>query len=373
MAGDVFGIIFANLHDHRICELTRDRCTGSIPVGGRYRLIDFVLSGFSGAGIINTAVITRSNYKSLLDHLGSGREWDLSRKRGGLMILPPAALSDWGDITRSRIDALSGVLSIIRDLSAGYVVIADCDGMANIDFADFVDAHIHSGAEITVMYQKQKMALLPDGSVATFSVNAHRRVTGMRIGPQPEGEQNVWMNIFILNRDVLEWMVRDCISRNLNDIGRDMLQHNLDRFVVYAYEFTGCALRFHSLKEYYEANLALLNPTVRAELFPSERPVCTRVLDDAPVRYGLNARVQNALLADGCVIEGEVENSLLFRGVHVARGAVVKNCVLMQGTQIGEDALLNCVVSDKRVIIRAGRLITGAESCPTYIAKGAVV
>ena len=131
---EVFGIVFSNMHDHMVKELTADRCIGSLPVGGRYRLVDFVLSGFSNAGIINTAVIAKSNYKSLLDHLGNGREWDLARKRGGLMILPPAALSDSGDIYRGRVEALSGIMSIIEDSTAKYVLAADCDLMANIDY-----------------------------------------------------------------------------------------------------------------------------------------------------------------------------------------------------------------------------------------------
>lgn len=369
----VFGIIFSNMHDHMVRELTTNRCMGSLPVAGRYRLIDFVLSGFSNAGIINTAVITKSNYKSLLDHLGNGREWDLARKRGGLMILPPAALADGSNIYRDRIDALHGIISIIRDLSAEQVVIADCDLMANIDFADFVDTHIHSGADITVMYRKQYFTGTSKCGLSTFTVDDDNNVTDMLVNPSLRGEQNEWMNIMIIQKSVLEWVIRDCISRTQHSFERHVLQENLNRFAIKAYEFTGYAARFDSMQAYYHANLALLDARVRAQLFPSGRPIYTSVWDEAPVKYGLNAKVENSLLADGCIIEGEVENSLLSRGVYVGKGAKVRNCVLMQGTQIGEYATLDCVVSDKRVMVRPNRTMIGCASYLSYIAKGSVV
>lgn len=370
---DVFGIIFSNMHDHMVKELTTNRCMGSLPVGGRYRLIDFVLSGFSNAGIINTAVITKSNYKSLLDHLGNGREWDMARKRGGLMVLPPAALSEGGDLYRGRIEALSGIMSIIRDLSARHVVIADCDAMANINFADFVDAHLRSGAEITVMYRKQYLEGKPTRDLSTFTVDAENNVTEMLVNPEIQGEQNEWLNIMIINKDVLEWVIRDCVSRNLISFERDVLQASIGKFIFKAYEFTGYACRFDSLSSYYAANLALLDQKVRTSLFPKDRPIYTNIWDEAPVRYGLDAKVENSLLADGCIIEGEVENSLLSRGVYVGKGTRVKNCVLLQGTYVGSYTSLDHVITDKRVTIKDNRNIMGYATYPFYITKGSTV
>lgn len=370
---NVFGIVFSNMHDHMIKELTANRCMGSLPVGGRYRLIDFVLSGFSHAGVTNTAVITKTNYKSLLDHLGNGREWDLARKRGGLMILPPAALTDSGDIYHGRIDALAGIMSIIKDSKAEYVLIADCDAMANVDFRDFVSYHIERKSEITVMYKRQYFEGRPTRDLITFDLDDSRNITSMYINPEIRGEQFEYLNFMVINRDLLEWMIRECVSRNLPSFERDVLQANVGRLVFKAYEFTGFASRFDSLTAYYDSNLAMLDPKVRESLFPVGRPIYTNVWDDPPVRYGLDAKVENSLLADGCIIEGEVRNSLLSRGVRVGKGAKVENCVLMQGTHVGDHATLDYVVSDKRVAIKPNRSLMGYASYPLYIAKGAVV
>lgn len=370
---DVFGIVFSNMHDHMVKELTRNRCMGSLPVGGRYRLIDFVLSGFSNAGVINTAVIAKSNYKSLLDHLGNGREWDLARKRGGLMVLPPAALSDAGQLYSGRVEALSGIMSIIQDSTAGYVLCADCDLMANIDYAGFIRQHKESGADITVMYKKQYLNGEPTRDLSTFDIDESGAVTGMYINPGVRGEQNEYLNIMAISKDLLEWIIKDCFSRNLMSYNRDVLQANLSKFKVLAYEFTGYASRFDSISAYYSSNMALLDPKVRASLFPTDRPIYTRVWDEAPVRYGLDAKVENSLLADGCVIEGEVENCLLFRGVTVGKGAKVKNSILMQGAQVGPYCTLEHIISDKRVVFRENRSMMGVESYPVYVAKGAVV
>lgn len=370
---EVFGVVFSNMHDHNIKELTAGRCMGSLPVGGRYRLIDFVLSGFSHAGIVDSAVITKSNYKSLLDHIGNGREWDLARKRGGLMVLPPAALSDSGNLYNGRIEALKGIMGILRDSPAKYVVIADCDAMANIDYADFVNFHIQNRAEITVMNKRQYFEGKPTRDLTTFDMDEKGNVVRMYINPEIRGEQFEYLNIMLINKDMLEWIIRECVSRGLESFERDVLQANVGKLVFKAYEFTGFACRFDSVKAYYESNLALLDPKARASLFPENRPIYTNVWDEAPVRYGLNARVENSLLADGCVIEGQVENCLLSRGVYVARGAKVRNSVLMQGTHVGSHVALEHIITDKRVMIKDNRTLIGQASYPMYIAKSSVV
>lgn len=370
---EVFGIVFSNMHDHMVKELTADRCMGSLPVGGRYRLVDFVLSGFSNAGIINTAVIAKSNYKSLLDHLGNGREWDLARKRGGLMILPPAALSDSGDIYRGRVEALSGIMSIIEDSTAKYVLAADCDLMANIDYDEFARFHKDSGADITVMYKKQYFDGTPTRDLSTFTLDEEGNVTEMFINPRARGEHNEYLNIVIISKELLEWVIKDCLARNHVVFDRDVLQANVDRFKVNAYEFKDYASRFDSMSTYFASNMALLDPKVRSAIFRKDRPIYTRVWDEAPVRYGLDAKVENSLLADGCIIEGEVENSLLFRGVTVGKGAKVKNSILMQGSFVSNHSNLEYVITDRRVAIKENRTIMGYDSYPMYIKKGSVV
>jgi glucose-1-phosphate adenylyltransferase len=367
---DVFGIVFSNMHDHQLRALTSHRCMGSLPVGGRYRLIDFILSGFSNAGITNTAVIAKSNYKSLLDHIGNGRAWDLARKNGGLMVLPPAALTEGGFVYKGRIEALAGMMSILQDSDDKDVLCADCDQMANIDYDDFASFHQKSGADITVMYKK--IYHESDRVFSTLRVEEDGTVAEVLLTPT-KGEQNEYMNIMMISRELLEWIVKDCLSRNLDNFDRDVLQANVSQYKMSAYEFKEPAFRFDSIKAYFDSNLALLDPQVRAALFRADRPIYTRVLDEAPVKYGLSAKVENSLLADGCIVEGEVENSLLFRGVHVGKGAKVKNCVLMQGTYVGNYSTLENTITDRIVSVKDNRTIVGVETYPMYIKKGSIV
>ena len=369
---NVLGIIFSNMHEQSVSELTVNRCMGSIPMGGRYRLIDFPLSNLANSGVEQVGVVTKSNYQSLMDHLGSGRPWDLSRKNRGLSILPPFGNAAAG-MYRGRVEALAGIMGYIQHSGATEVLAADCDVMANMDYTGFLRAHRESGAEITVMYKKVDM---PEGGArecSVFRLGDDGSVQDMLINPQLPGRQNVYLNIFIANREFLERTVAECHSRGKTSFDKDVLQAGIGRHKIYSYEFDGYISRFNSMHSYYQANMALLDTGVRAALFPRQRPVYTKIRDEAPVRYGLESTVTNSLLADGCVIEGEVENSVLFRGVRVGKDAKVKNCILMQSTQVGARSSLECVISDKDVIIRDERVIVGFNTYPVYIAKGSSV
>ncbi len=370
---DILGLVFSSMHGHLMNEITPHRCMGSVPVGGRYRLIDFVLSAFANSGIEDVGVITHTNYQSLMEHLGNGREWDLSRKTGGLAILPPHITTEQG-AHGNRIEALQSAMNYIKASPATQVVIADCDMLFNADFEDFFSHHISSGADITMLYKKMPLAGEVRDTVV-LTVNDSSRVTDILLDPPRTGEQDVFLHVLMLSKKLLEYLVADCISRNLYSFERDVLQHGVGtgRYKVAAYEYDGYVSRFSSLQTYYEANLALLDPGVRGCLFPRDRPIYTKIRDQAPVRYGLNSHVSNSLLADGCFIDGEVENSILFHGVTVAKGVKVKNSVIMKGTTIGEGSSLTCVITDKNVTIREGRTITGFKTYPVYITKGSMV
>jgi len=371
---DAMGLIFSNMHEQRVRELTARRCMGSIPVGGRYRLIDFVLSGFANAGFENVGVVTKSNYQSLMDHLGSGREWDLSRKRGGLIILPPFGDAATSGVYRDRIEALANIMGYIRSVPEKYVVMADCDIMANIDYNDFVRAHIESRADMSVMYKN--MELGDNGAsrlLSTFILDSQDNVRDMLVHPDIKGRHNVYINNIILGKNLLMRVVNECYSRSQLNFDIDVLQAGIGKYKINAYEFTGHAGRFDDMKTYYSENLALLDRDVRAGLFPKERPIYTKVRDDAPVRYGLNADVSNSLIADGCIVEGEIKNSVLFRGVRVAKGAKIINSIIMQGTRIGEGCNLQYVICDKDVTVHENRVIIGFDTYPVYISKGSAV
>ncbi len=368
----VLGIIFSNMHDEMLRELTERRTMASVPFGGRYRFIDFALSSFVNSNIQSVGVITKSNYQSLMDHLGSGREWDLARKREGLFILPPFGNAGAG-IYRGRIEALSGILGFIRHSSARYVALADCDTICNIDVREVVAAHIEKEAEITIVYQKK--TLTPDNArdATILSCDASGRVRDVMLTPDVGGERFVSLNLMVMEKLLLERLVVENMSRNLYSLERDVLQARASQLKIYGYEYTRFCAKIDSMRDYYDANMLMLRKEVRDELFLPHRPIYTKVRDDMPARYGLNAQVTNSLIADGCTIEGEVENSILFRGVTVGKGAKVQNSIIMQDTSVGDKSVLGYCITDKDVTIKDNRTLMGYLSYPVFIAKGSVV
>ncbi|MDD2955706.1 MAG: glucose-1-phosphate adenylyltransferase subunit GlgD [Oscillospiraceae bacterium] len=373
MDSSAIGIIFSNMHDDYMGELTNHRTMASIPFGGRYRLVDFALSNMVNSGIQEVGVITKSNYQSLMDHLGSGREWDLARKRGGLCLLPPYASAGSTGVYRGRLDALANIIGYIQRSSAKYVVISDCDVVANIDLKKVIRCHAESGAQITLLYSQQAVTADVSHDITLLEMDVNNRVCDVRINPMASGVQNVYMDIAVIEKELLEKIIMDGRSRNQLSFRRDVLVAQKDKINICAYEFDKYIVRINNLNSYYEANMSLLHADIRSELFPPLRPVRTKVRDEVPVKYGLAAKVTNSLLADGCIIEGEVENSILFRGVKVGRGAKIKNCILMQGTVIGDGASMDYVVADKDVTVRDTRTLMGYVTYPLYIAKGSMV
>ena len=370
--GNVLGLIFANMHDGAIHDLTKARTMGSVPFGGRYRFIDFTLSNMVNSGISEIGVITKANYQSLIDHLGSGREWDLTRKKGGLHILPPYGQVGSG-MYRGRLEALSGVINFIRHSSAEYVILSDCDVITSMDFKKIIKAHEESGADITTVYSKSYYNSSDTSSKTVLNLDENNAVREVLINPSITGFSNVSLNIFILEKKFLETIVADAIARNLYSFEVGILQHKIDEFNIRGYEHNGHFSQIDSMLEFYEANMNLLRPEIRQELFSSYAPIYTKIRDESPAKYGINSMVKNSLIADGCIIEGEVENSILFRGVIVNKGATIKNSIIMQGTQVGGEAKIDHVITDKNVIIGDSRMLSGSPQYPVFIGKKVVV
>ena len=371
------GIIFPNSYDTLMPELANERLMASIPFASRYRMIDFVLSSMVNSGIDNVSLIVRKNYLSLLDHLGSGREWDLTRKNGGLNIVPPFSMKT-SKIYSGRVDALISIVNFLKRQKEEYVVMSDANIAANIDFRAIIDAHIASGADVTVAYKKNE---LPAASVDAFGTEEELyytldvedgRVKKIKINETGEGEHNLSMNIYVIRRTALIEMIAEAYVKGHTYFERDILLPQLEELNVQAYEFTGYAATFHDLKSYFKESMALLEQENLDGLFGGA-PIYTKIRDDNPTRYIAGAKVKNTMAADGCIIEGEVENCILFRGVKVAKGAKVKNCILMQDTVVGEGVSIEYAVSDKDVTITDGTSLKGTENFPIYIGKGQTV
>ncbi len=372
MNNNVLGLIFASINDSAVIDLTKQRTMGSIPFGGRYRLIDFPLSNMVNSGIQEVGVITKSNYGSLMDHLGSGREWDLARKKGGLHLLPPFSHFG-GGVYQGRLEALNNVWNFIDYAKSEYVVMANCDVVANIDFNKVIAAHKDSDADITMVYAKGLYKMEKNINTSILTIDDDNNVTEVLVHPDMAGECNICLDIFVMKTDFLKKIVREAASKNQCSFIRNVLQGRNDEFTFKAYEHKDCFFKIDSLEAYYKTNLKLQESDVRKSLFDPETPIYTKTGDNAPVKYGLETSVKNSTIADGCMIEGTVENSILFRGVKIGKGSVVKNCVLMQGTVIGDNCSLDSVVTDKEVEISNERVLTGSEEYPLYLSKKAKI
>ena len=369
---NALGVIFANSYDNLVPELVAERTMASIPFAGRYRMIDFTLSNMANSGVDNVSIIVRKNYHSLMDHLGSGREWDLTRKRGGLNIIPPFAERSI-KLYSGRVDALASVLSWLSAQKERYVILSDSNIAMNFNFNKLLEAHIESGADVTMVYNRSE---IPDGARNdnyTIRIDANGRVTELLSNDYRPGMQNLSMNLYIIERESLIQLVRDAAVRGLVYFERDILARNLSLLNVKAFEYTGYAARIADMKSYFDENMRLLQPGNVDKLFDSANPIYTKIRDDNPPRYLEGSKVKNCLVADGCVIEGTVENSVLFRGCTIKKGAVVKNSVLMQDTIVEENCSVDYVVTDKNVHITTGKQLCGTDSFPVFVAKNHTV
>lgn len=369
MTNSTVGVIFSNIHDENIPELSHHRTMASIPFGGRYRLIDFSLSNMVNSGIDTVGIVTKNNYQSLIDHLGSGKDWDLARKDGGIILLPPYSDENETPYT-NRLEALKGITGFLNHRKEDYVVITDCDGVANIDYRKIVRFHVENNADFTMAYSEQTQPT-ESSYYITFEPEATGRIRQLKINPHLNaGEKyNLYVNIMVMKREFLINIIQDAVTRGLSSFGRDILAKHTDTLRIFAYKLDNYYAGINSLKNYFAHSMELLDRNVREELF-GQRNIYTKVRDSAPSKYIDGSVVKNSLISDGCTIEGTVENSILFRGVKVAKGAVVKNCILMQDTVIQSGAQLNCVITDKNVVVRDRKHLSGCEELPYFIAKG---
>jgi len=363
----IAGIIFANAHDETIARLTQKRSIASVPFGGRYRLIDFGLSNLVNAGVSNVGIITKEKYRSLMDHIGSGMHWDLDRKSGGIRILPPFNVSRVR-LYQNHVEALYGAMDFMVRCNAKHIVVYDARTIANIDIAEVIKTHTDADADITVVCRKGLEIDNADNTM-TLDINTEGRVvlTGF---PKTIGADD-WrsMGIYVFNREKLIEIVKNSYETGGDTINDDIISANLDNLKVMAYTFEGYSAIMDCPKAYCRANFDLLKSEVRKDLFNFDRPIYTKTRDDMPTRYGTQSNVKNSLIAEGCVIEGTVKNSVIFRGVKVEKGAVVENSILMQGVTVKENAQLDKVVSDKNGSVSAGMVIKGTDEKVFFIEK----
>ena len=366
---NLHGLIFAHSANDRLRELTQHRAVSSIPFGGRYRVIDFMLSNMVNAGITDVGVVMRDNYQSLLDHLGSGKDWDLARKRGGLRLLPPFGLheSQEGGVFRGKMEALARISSYLGFIRQDYVCLADGDIVVNLPIEKAFEDHLRTGADITCVCTPRQVGAPETARYICF--NENREVTNIVIGRAEAGCYES-LGVYIMSKRFLENATSYCSDHRLYSFERDVLQRRLGDAKIFVFPFESYAARLQSNAKYFHHSIELLTAEVRNRLFLRDRPIRTKVRDETSTYYGQESAVSNSIVADGCIIEGTVEDSVLFRGVYVGPGAVVKNSILMQDTRVLDNAKTNYAIADKGVLIKKKGVLMGQASHPVVISKG---
>ena len=363
---DMMGIVMED--GTKLNELTRVRSIAALPFGGRYRLIDFILSNMVNSGIINVGVATDINYFSLMDHLGSGAPWDLNRKIYGLFILPPYVRGD-GRVGGGSIDQLYGILTFLRRSRQKYVLLASGRIVCNMTFNDALKKHIENDADITVIYHDKKNKGEQFFSSAVYEVDSDGRISGIEIDPHFPKTTLSGMDMYIVERLKLIELIDNAYARGNHDFIRGILLTELGKSRIYGYEYKGFAGKIDSVKSYFEYNMKMIDYDVRNKLFGCKNRIYTKVKDQVPTYYADDAHVSESLVADGCIIEGNVENSIIFRGVHITKGAVVKNSIVMQNSVIEENCDIENVIIDKECTVRASKHLAGHPGYPVIIPK----
>ena len=371
---NVMGVIYTGEKDSFLRELTLLRAIAALPVAGRYRVIDFIVSGMVNSGMRNVGVIMQKNYHSLMDHLGSGKEWDLHGKNDGLYILPPFLTRDNVGVYNGSLDALHSNMNYLQRSRQEYVLVTNSLIVYNTNFRDMFAKYMESGCDVMMMYSKRPEMQCPEYGTY-LDVNEDGVVTDIEIDPTKPRYGNTSMEVMIMRKDLLIDLVDRGAAHGYHELVRDVLQRMArDAAIkVHGYEYKDVCFRLDSVQSYFKFNMAVLDTNTRHELFNEKCPVYTKVRDEMPAQYTDNAKVVNSMIADGCIIDGTVDHSVLFRGVKIAPGSTVKNCVLMQDVRIEEGVHLeNCILDKGAVIRRNGNLI-GPSSYPIVISKNMVI
>lgn len=368
---DTMGIILSD--DIHISSLTEKRSISALPFAGRYRLIDFTLSNMVNAGITNVGVILKHNYSSLMDHLGSGKEWDLNRKNGGLHIIPPYIARNTHGFGEGSVDLLASALGYISKSKQKYVVVSKGNIVFNVDFDDVMDFHIENNADITMVYYEEDTQKEAKSNHAFLSVNDYNRVTDIEVRPRRPKTNKVFMNIMLIEKGYLLYLVDEAVARGEQDIVKDILMKRTSNSNIYGYKFEGYVGDIDNIQSYYDNSMRMLDVDIRKEIFSPGRPIYTKIKDQAPTRYGSEASVSNCLIADGCNIEGQVKNSIVFRGVHIGKDSRVSNSIIMQDSIIQTGCELDYMVMDKEVTVRENGRLIGDIRHPIIISKGETV
>lgn len=354
----VLGVINLINEGQYLKELTKNRCLASVPFGGRYRLIDFTLSNFFHAGVKQVGVFTKEKSRSIMDHLGSGKEWDLDRRSGGLYVLPPRHPEE---TIKGDLQQFQDNIEIFKRSNADTVIISPGHHVCKMDFREIIQQHRDNQADITIINKKYNDDPVFKPMYHKCHIDDNGDITDIELYSAPLFGDSVCLETYIINKDLLLDIIHQCVSIGEYDFLKDGIKANLHEYKVKSYEFKGYLPLFHSIEGFLKSNMSFLNPDIIQSFFYEQWDVYTKVKHEPPAKYALSSNVTNSLIANGCIINGTVENSIIFRGVNINKGATIKNCIIMQKCEIEENATLENVIADKQVIVTKDKVIIGDD------------
>jgi len=365
---NVMGILNLQEDNGFIRELAERRSVELVPFAGRYRLVDFALSSIVNSGIINVGVMLPSNPRSLLDHLRSGKDWDLARRHDGLFYMPSVSADP------SRKGTLKNFyynLDFFEHHSQKYVLLANGSFVYNMDYDELLRFHQNTGADITLVYHT--VSGQQEGESVVLETAENGLVEDISVKKNVYDGEKVSMGIVLIEKRIFIEMVRYSYEHGGEDLRMDTFVKRAGDYTIYAYEHDGYVAHVDSTASYYKASMDILQPEVWEELFMGKNAISTKVKDAVPVQYKETADVKNSLLANGCIVRGKVENSILFRGVTVGKDVTIKNSIIMQKCDIQDGALVENVICDKNVVITKEKWLKGAPNYPLIVKKNVVI
>lgn len=369
---NVMGIIDLKENEAELRAITRHRTLAAVPFAGRYRIIDFILSSMVNSGIENIGVLAQNKYRSIMDHLKSGKEWDLARKREGLFILPSRGNGS-EELYRDDVGRLFSNLDYIVRSQQKYILITGSNGICNIDYRKVFKYHQHVQADITMLYKEGQEGFGTATKQTVFTCDEHNRITQIVSKSNHAAGEKVSMNMYIMEKNLLIDIINECCVAGDLDLVTECIAKKASKLKIYGYRHNGYFAQINSLLSYYHHNMALLKPENWKQLFVDSGLIYTKTKDEGPAKYKETAMVSNSIVASGCIIEGRVENSILFRGVKVYEGAYIKDSIIMERCAVNRNAYLEKVICDKNALITAGKRLRGSLENPTVIEKGALV
>lgn len=370
---EMMGIINLSVSSDKLKNLTEIRTIGSIPIGGRYRVIDFTLSNMVNSGISNIAICTQGKARSLYDHVGSGKYWDLDRKKDGLFYFHPEASSI--DIVQKKgdIEIFNSMLSYIKKSKQPYVLLSRSFMICNIDFGGMLEYHKESGSDITIMYKRMNNNVRRFVDCDAINIDENDDIVSIGKNLGKKKYYNVSLEMYLMKREFLIDIIEESIHLGDVDFLKQSIFKQLGELKVKGFAFDGYVACINSIQNYYRTNMDMLMPEVQEELFDANGLIYTKIKDEPSTYYADDSYTANAFISSGCIIEGVVENSILSRGVQVKKGAIVRNSVVMQNCVINETANINYMILDKNVSIGAKRVFNGDADHPFVIAKNSKI